>query len=208
MPTIILANGTGAIRARDAYPRCPIASNSPERYTDGMMRIGIFADSHDHVDNVCRAVNVFNQQKCELVLFAGDFVSPLVIPPLRRLNCPLVACFGDNDGNRVGIAGGMRIVGDLAEPPVGLRTADGTRILLTHTVDMLRGLDGEFDVAVFAHSHRPDIRYDAQGRLHINPGETSGWTYRKPTVVILETEPLTARLVALPELPPRPAIAE
>jgi len=42
--------------------------------------------------------------------------------------------------------------------------------------------------------------------LFINPGETSGWTYRKPTIAILETRPLSAQIVALPELPPVPAV--
>jgi hypothetical protein len=42
--------------------------------------------------------------------------------------------------------------------------------------------------------------------LFVNPGETSGWTYRKPTIGVLETNPLSARIIALPELPPAPAI--
>ena len=45
------------------------------------MRIGVFGDVHDHVDNLRRAINIFNDSRCELVLFAGDLVSPLVVPP-------------------------------------------------------------------------------------------------------------------------------
>ena len=54
------------------------------------MRIGIFADSHDHLNYIRRAVELFNQRECELVVFAGDLVSTFAIPPLRKLNCPLV----------------------------------------------------------------------------------------------------------------------
>ena len=53
------------------------------------MRIGIFSDSHDHLDNVRKVVDLFNQRGCELVLFAGDLVSTITIPPLRALKCPL-----------------------------------------------------------------------------------------------------------------------
>ena len=166
------------------------------------MRIGIFADAHDHVDNVRRAVAEFNRLGCELVIFAGDFVSPIVVPPLRKLRCPMLACFGDNEGNKIGISGGMRIIGEVAEPPFGVRIDDDTKILVTHSVDLLRGQLGECDVVISAHSHRAGISRDDQGRLFINPGETSGWTFRKPSIAILETKPLEAKIVPLPEMPP------
>ena len=56
----------------------------------------------------------------------------------------------------------------------------------------------------YAHSHRAGIERDAAGRLFVNPGETSGWTYRRPSIALLETSPLDARLVFLPEPPPIP----
>lgn len=161
------------------------------------MRIGIFSDSHDHLDNVRKAVGVFNDRQCELVLFAGDLVSTITIPPLRALKCPLVGCLGDNEGNTLGIRGGMRIIGELGRPPVGYRAADGTRFLITHQWELLKGdIDGA-DVVVFGHTHRASIRRDAAGRLLINPGETGGWTYGKPSVAILETNPLAAELIPL-----------
>ena len=164
------------------------------------MRIGIFADAHDHVDHVRQAVVEFNRIGCDLVIFAGDFVSPIVVPPLRKLNCPVLACFGDNEGNRVGIEGGMRIVGTVAAPPFGYRAPDGTRILITHMPETVRGLIEGCDVVISAHTHRAAIRQDESGRLFVNPGETSGWTYRKPSIAILETKPLEARIVLLPEM--------
>jgi hypothetical protein len=114
----------------------------------------------------------------------------------------LLACFGDNEGNKVGIAGGMRIVGTVAEAPFGFRTLDGIRILVAHTLESLRGHIEEADVVIFAHTHRPVITRDNKGRLFVNPGETSGWTYRKPSIALLETAPLDAEIVPLPEMPP------
>lgn len=167
------------------------------------MRIGIFADAHDHVDNVKHAVNTFNERGCELVLFAGDFCSPIVVPALRRLHCKVLAVLGDNDGNIIGIRGGMKIVGELAAGPCSFRTPDGVRIVIAHSADELKGIVGEADVVVYAHTHRAQIERTPR-RLFINPGETSGWFFRKPTVAILDTDPLEAELVALPELPPAP----
>lgn len=165
------------------------------------MRIGIFADAHDHVDNVRRAVAEFNRRGCELVVFAGDFVSPLSVPPLRKLRCPLVACFGDSDGNRIGIEGGMRIVGPVGEPPIGIRAADGTTLLFAHTPQEVRGMVEGAQVVITAHTHKPSVGRDDAGRLWISPGETGGWMFRHPTIAILETRPLGAEIVTLPEMP-------
>lgn len=163
------------------------------------MLIGIFADSHDHLDNIRRSVELFNQAGCELVVFAGDLVSSFAVPPLRALNCKVIACYGDNEGNKIGVAAGMKIIGVLGEPPFGFKTPDGCRILLTHMDRTLRDLDGDFDAAIYAHTHKPSITRDEQGRLFINPGETSGWSYGKPSVALLETTTMEARIVFLNE---------
>lgn len=151
------------------------------------------------------AVAEFNRRGCELAVFAGDLVSTMCVPHLRELACPLVGCYGDNEGNRVGLAAGMRILGSLADPPLCFRTADGAKILLTHQLWLLGGEnDGNLngaDVVIHAHTHKPRVTHDEAGRLIVNPGEVSGWTYRNPTVAILETRPLSAEIVSLATMP-------
>lgn len=161
------------------------------------MLIGIFADTHDHLDNIRRAVAEFNRRQCELAVFAGDFVSTFAIPPLRKLNCRLVASFGDNEGNKVGLRGGLEIVGEVSEPPFGFSTADGTKILVTHQLELLKGQEEGSDVVIYAHTHRPRVHRDQCGRLWINPGETSGWTYRKPSIAVLDSSVMEAKIISL-----------
>lgn len=161
------------------------------------MQVGIFADAHDHVDNVRMAVSLFNSAGCGLVVFAGDFCSPIVLPPMRKLECPMIACFGDNDGNKVGLQSGMGIIGILGEPPFCFQTADGTRFLLTHREHDLRGLLDDCEIVIYAHTHRAKIAHDENRRLFVNPGETAGWTYREPSIAILDTELRKARLLSL-----------
>ena len=161
------------------------------------MRIGIFADTHDHLDNIRLAVARFNAEQVELVLFAGDLVSTIAIPPLRTLRAPIIACYGDNEGNKPGLQAGFQLVGKLSEPPVLLTTDDGTRFVLAHMKRQLRDISNDYDVAVFGHTHKPHIERLDDGRLHINPGETSGWSFGKSTIVILETEQRTARVLDL-----------
>lgn len=161
------------------------------------MRIGIFADSHDHLDHIRKAVEVFNEAGCGLVVFAGDLVSSFAVPPLRALKCPILACFGDNEGNKTGVAGGFTILGTIGEPPFGFQTPDGLKILVTHMLRSLRPDAGEFDVCIFAHTHKPEVTTDEQGRIYINPGETSGWSFRKPTVALFDTATRQAEIVPL-----------
>lgn len=171
------------------------------------MLIGVFADSHDHLDNVRLAVGEFNKAKCDLVVFCGDFVSTFVTPPLRRLRCPFLGCFGDNDGNKRGLLNGVSVIGTIGEPPFGFQTPDGVKVLVTHMLRHLRGLGDNADLILFSHTHRAEIRRDSRGRLFVNPGETSGWSFRKPSIALVETNPLDARLIYLPAPPPAPEIA-
>ncbi len=174
----------------------PLAVHTRRDFPKTML-IGIFADSHDHLDHIRRAVEVFNDAGCELVVFAGDLVSSFAVPPLRQLNCKVIACFGDNEGNKPGVTAGMRIIGTIGEPPFGFKTADGCRIMVAHMERSLRDIGGEFDVAIFAHTHKPSITRDEFGRLWINPGETSGWSYGRPSVAMLDTATRDARIVLL-----------
>jgi putative phosphoesterase len=160
------------------------------------MLLGIFADSHDHLDRLRQAVETFNGAQCELVIFAGDLVSTFAVPVLRKLHCPLLGCFGDNEGNKPGLLAGMTIVGQLGEPPLGFRR-DGVRFLLAHMERQLRGCEDGADVLIYGHTHRPRILRDQAGRLHINPGETSGWTFGRPTVATFDTRTGSAQLIDL-----------
>lgn len=166
------------------------------------MRLGIFSDVHDHHANLRLAVAFFNRAECETVLFAGDLVSTFSVPPLRKLNCPFVGCYGDNEGNKPGLQAGMSIVGALSEAPVLWTSPDGTRFAIVHMERQLRTLPvgTEFDVAVCGHTHKPRVSRDEQGRLFLNPGETSGWTYERPTVMLFDTVTREAEVIELNSL--------
>jgi uncharacterized protein len=87
------------------------------------MRLGFFADVHDHIDHLRLAVAEINRRGCNLAIFAGDLVSTMCVPHLRELACPLIGCFGDNEGHRPGLAASMRILGGLGDPPFCFRAA-------------------------------------------------------------------------------------
>lgn len=53
--------------------------------------IGIMSDSHDNLKAIRSALDVFNQANVELVIHAGDLISPFTAMEFEKLNAPLEA---------------------------------------------------------------------------------------------------------------------
>jgi uncharacterized protein len=43
------------------------------------LKIGIISDTHDDIENVQEAINIFNKNEVNLVIHTGDYISPGVI---------------------------------------------------------------------------------------------------------------------------------
>ena len=166
------------------------------------MLIGLMADTHDRLPLVEKAVEALNERGVELVLHAGDFVAPFVIPRLAKLEARLVGVFGNNDGDkplllkRAAETGGkVELKGVFAEVVVG-----GRRIALTHghEAELLNSLIacGGYDVVAHGHTHQAGTRREGR-TLVVNPGEVCGYLYGRPTVAILDTEKLEVEFVEL-----------
>ena len=165
------------------------------------MRIGILSDTHDNLPMVERAVARLNGLSPDLVLHAGDFVSPFVIPRLARLSCPCIGVFGNNDGDRALLAAKARESGNVEiRGCFTVRQADGRSIALLHghEPDSLGEIVGAgiFDVVVYGHSHGPAISLRGD-TLVVNPGEVCGYLTGKGTIAVLETGRLEAEILEL-----------
>ena len=165
------------------------------------MRIGILSDTHDNLPMVDRAVAMLNGLSPDLVLHAGDFVAPFVVPRLAALACPCIGVFGNNDGDRALLASKARESGRVEiRGSFTVRQADGRSIALLHgedpgTLDEIAAA-GIFDVVVHGHSHRPSV-VERAGTLLLNPGEVCGYLTGKGTVAVLETGDLEAKILEL-----------
>ena len=65
--------------------------------------IGIMSDTHDNLEAIRKAVEFLNAQKVSLVLHAGDYIAPFTVNEFKKLSCPFVGVFGNNDGERKGL---------------------------------------------------------------------------------------------------------
>lgn len=165
------------------------------------MLVGLMADTHDRLPMVEKAVKRFNEEGVELVLHAGDYVAPFVIPRFKELKAELIGVFGNNDGDRELLKErfsehkGMKLRGNFAEIH-----ADDAKIALLHgsEEELLRALisSQNFDVIVHGHTHKAEA-YKKGKTLVVNPGEVCGYITGKSTIAFLDTEKLEAKIIEL-----------
>ena len=163
--------------------------------------MGLISDTHDQLSMIDKAIRVFNNENVELVLHAGDYVSPFVIPRFRALKSRLIGVFGNNDGDHEFLKrkfsedNHLEIRGSFAK-----LVLDGVKIALLHgnEEELLNALiDTEgFDIVVHGHSHEADIHRKGKS-LIVNPGELCGYLTGRSTIGLLDTEKLEAKIVQL-----------
>jgi len=163
--------------------------------------IGIIADTHDNLPMVEKAVEKLNAAKVALVLHAGDYVAPFVIPKFKALSAKLIGVFGNNDGDhkllkkRFSECANCEVHDRFAEV-----NADGFKIALLHgdETELIKALVncGGFDAVVHGHSHA--IGAVKKGKtLVVNPGEVCGYLTGKSTLALLDTVKREARITEL-----------
>ena len=68
------------------------------------MRIGVVSDTHNHLANVARIVELLNRAGVDHVVHTGDITQPKTLDVLARLVAPLTGVLGNNDlGEREGL---------------------------------------------------------------------------------------------------------
>jgi len=162
--------------------------------------IGIIADTHDCLPLVDKAVKQLNEEGVKLVLHAGDYIAPFVVPHFKPLKADLVGVFGNNDGDQKLLGKrfselGAQIRGRFAEV-----TADGLRIGMLHgeEEELLRSLISVEGYDVIVHGHTHEAKTYKKGRtLVVNPGEVCAYLTGKSTIATLNTQTLDVKIVSL-----------
>ena len=159
--------------------------------------IGVMSDSHDNMTQIRKAVALYKDAGCDLVLHAGDLVAPFAARELAALGCPVKAVFGNCDGEKQGLEMTLEEFGEIQDAPLFFAHG-GCKILLVHYHFSVAtyALSGKYDVVIFGHTHKPDIRREGKTLL-LNPGEAGGWLTGKSTVALLNPDKLEAEIIPL-----------
>lgn len=153
--------------------------------------MGIMSDSHDNLKAIKKAVKYFNSEHVDLVIHAGDLISPFTAQEFLKLNCPFIAIFGNNDGEREGLRKAyqnMCYLEDFKEISIENREIaliHGTNPAVVGSIFYC----GKYDLVICGHTHKLNI--EKGKNMLINPGETCGYLSGDKTVVLLEPEDLS-----------------
>jgi putative phosphoesterase len=168
------------------------------------MKIAILGDSHDHYENLQKAVAAANEHQCELMLHTGDLGAPKnSINILQQFSGQIKMVLGNNDHEIVGIMrqcfelDNFELIktsrgGDSYED-----TIDGVRIFMHHypRIAELAAASGEFDLCIHGHTH--EYREEMIGEtLLLNPAAILA-EKEPPTIAIFDTANQSAEKLVL-----------
>ncbi len=160
--------------------------------------IGIISDTHDNMDAIRTAVEFFNSKNVEIVLHAGDLISPFTVNEFKKLNSKFYAVFGNNEGEREGLRkkfDNLCKLSDFLELDY-----KGIKISVYHgTIPFILNALAEsqiYDIIVTGHTHRPEIKR-IENTLIVNPGECCGYLTGKRTIALLNTENMSVEIIEI-----------
>jgi len=157
------------------------------------MILGVLSDTHDNLPKFDKAVEFFNKQRVRFVLHAGDFIAPFSIAKLKKLSCDWRGVYGNNDGERTGLANVSE--GKIKETMLKAEL-HGRRIVMVHDIHTIGSAGEKADVIVYGHTHKPEVRME-NGRLFVNPGECCGWLSGASTVAVVDLDAMSAQIVTI-----------
>lgn len=168
------------------------------------MKLAVISDSHDHKNNIIKAVSIINKRNADALVHCGDYISAFVFRWFDGLNDSIkerfYGVYGNNDGDRVFLKENLGQICKLVGMEL-ISEFDGKKVFATHmpnqeTVDAI-AISGKFDIILYGHTHAVvNKKYD-NGVLVINPGECCGYLSGKSTFAMIDTEKMKAEIIEL-----------
>ncbi|MGH9978446.1 MAG: YfcE family phosphodiesterase, partial [Nitrososphaeraceae archaeon] len=119
------------------------------------MKIGLISDTHDNIQNIQKAITLFNDKHVKVVIHAGDIVSPETVKAFDGMR--LIGVLGNNDLQIHELTDafdkiGGQLKGEFCEIEQGK-----LRLAVYHGTDSRRKKSliecGKYDVIICGHTH-------------------------------------------------------
>ncbi len=124
------------------------------------MKIGIISDTHDDIENVQEAIQIFNKNKVDYVIHAGDYVFPGIIKEFKNLNAKLIGVLGNNDGEKDGILKSFIEIDGEFKGDLGEIEIDGIKFGIYHgTNSRIKEIicrSQKYDILICGHTHKKE----------------------------------------------------
>jgi putative phosphoesterase len=179
------------------------------------MKIGIISDTHDDIENVRRAIDIFNKENVQCVIHAGDYVFPGIVMEFKKLNAKLVGVLGNNDGEKGQLLKAFLEIGGELKGELGELQINDLKIGIYHgtSPDIKNQLieSRRYNIIVCGHTHRIEPVGSSIGKyakdrstLTLNPGTGHRKTaslagaFVEGGIIILNVESAEYRFIELP----------
>lgn len=140
------------------------------------MKIAVLSDTHDHIWNLEKALQLIKEQKCEAIIHCGDFCSGFTGARISSSDLPIYACFGNNDEDHFVISRKLKatqlwgLTDEFAEIELG-----GKKIAFCHYPKLGELLAKTGDYTAVFHGHTHEAYQKVVGKtLLANPGSVCG----------------------------------
>lgn len=141
------------------------------------MKIAIFSDLHDNLNNWQKFYSFINKEKIKLIFFVGDLTNKLTYQQIKK----------DFNYKIFFVSGNADLFSSPDLPEKQIIEINNLKIALTHLPDKAKKLckNNNFDFVFYGHTHRPWINKINNTYL-INPGSLNKTI--RPTFAILNTK--------------------
>ena len=133
------------------------------------MKIGVISDSHDHIENLRKALEKL--KACDVLLHCGDLIMPSVTVELGKFNGQVHVVFGNNEGEQFNIVRKCPENVILYKPMAELELG-GKKIAVVHYNHFADALasTGKYDAVFYGHTHKKD-KHKINDTWVVNPGD-------------------------------------
>ncbi|MFX0031040.1 MAG: metallophosphoesterase [Candidatus Hodarchaeota archaeon] len=170
------------------------------------MKLAVISDTHDHQNNILKAVSIMNERKADLLIHCGDYCSPFTRKWFNNLNQPIkenfYGVFGNNDGDHVFLKKNLGDICKFAENGHELiKDFDGKKIFASHmpkkeTIEALAS-SGNFNIILSGHTHSIVNEKYSNEVLIVNPGELCGYLTGQGSFALIDTQKLETEIIYL-----------
>ena len=164
-----------------------------------IMKIGLISDTHDNIENILKAVSEFNSRRVDIVLHAGDFVSPIAVESFAGIK--LVGILGNNDTDIPGLTSAFNKINGELKGEIFEAVYDGIKLVIYHGTSSSKKEflinSGKYDMVIYGHTHRK-ASHKIGRTIVVNPGTAKGWFFGfYATIAVFDTHTRIIEFVSL-----------
>ncbi len=163
------------------------------------MKIAIISDVHGNFHNLILFLKQIKHHEIKKIIFLGDFVNNGIAKILAKSEVPVIAIWGNNDGDKVAITKTSLNEGSnltMSFDTYDFLEIDNRKIFITHYTLLAKPMakSGDFDAVFYGHDHKKNLD-KINNCIIVNPGEISAHKTRIASFAIYNTKNNTAEII-------------